>query len=122
MGTKPTNIGYKNRFKVKNPNRAEHLREHWWKPGQSGNPQGRGHNKVSIVESLKAYLRRHPEAIEEIVEALVKEGAIGNLIATKELLDRIDGKVTETHKIEGELPIKILFVPARQLLEKPKEE
>ena len=109
-------VRYKDHYKTKSPQRAEHLKEFWWKPGESGNPHGRGHNTISIVEQLKAYLRRHPEAIEEIVVALVKEGKLGNLVATKEMLDRIDGKVVEKHQIEGELPIKILFVPAQQVL------
>jgi len=87
-----------------------------WKPGQSGNPNGRPVGSVSLVERLKAYLRRHPEEVENIVKTLVKEGKMGNMVATKEMLDRIDGRVVERHKLEAELPVKLLFVPAQELL------
>jgi len=109
-------VKYKDHFKEKSPQRAEHLKPFWWKPGESGNKEGRPTGSISIVEQLKAYLRRHPEAIEDIVVALVKEGKLGNLVATKEMLDRIDGKVVEKHQIEGELPVRIQFVPAQQVL------
>ena len=112
-------VNYKGRYKKKAPSRADHLKPYRWKKGQSGNPEGRPTGSISIVERLKAYLRRHPEEIEAIVLALVKEGRLGNLAATKEMLDRIDGKVVDTHKIEGEVPITIQFVPAEQILSVP---
>ena len=110
-------VKYKNHYAVKNSNRSKHLEQYKWKKGQSGNPDGRPTGSISLVESLKAYLRRNPQKLEEIVIALVKEGRLGNIVATKEMLDRIDGKVAERHKIEGELPIKLIFVPAQRLLE-----
>ncbi len=134
-------VKYKNRYKKKAPSRAEHLKEfqfekgksgnprNWgnlrpmppWEKGQSGNPLGRPVGTVSLVERLKAYLRRHPEEVEAVVESLVKQGETGNIVAIKELLDRIDGKVAETHRIEGKIPIKLIFVPALVLLQ-PKEK
>ena len=114
-------VRYKDRYDKKAPSRAEHLEKFQWKKGQSGNPEGRPTGGISLVERLKAYLRRNPGEAEAIIVALVKEGRLGNIIATKELLDRIDGKVVETHKIEGEMPIKILFVPAQQLLDEKEQ-
>ena len=134
-------VRYKGRFKKKAPSRADHLKEFQfkkgesgnpknrkmsenslanlrpmppWEPGQTGNPEGRPVGSISLVERLKAYLRRHPEEVEAIVVSLVKQGKIGNITATKELLDRVDGKVVERHLIEGEHPITIQFVPAAQ--------
>ena len=109
-------VKYKDYYKKKNPNRSTHLEKYKWKPGQSGNPEGRPTGSISLTETLKAMLRRNPEALEEIVIALINEGRMGNMVATKEMLDRVDGKVAETHKIEGELPVKLLFVPATELL------
>ena len=78
--------------------------------------------KVSIVSRIKDYLDRNPDEIDRIVRALVKEGKLGSVVAIKELLDRIDGKVAERHKLDAELPVKIVFVPAEELLaERPVE-
>ena len=116
-------VRYKNAYKKKAPTRAEHLKKFQWVPGESGNPEGRPTGSISLVESLKALLRRNPEALEEIVKSLIVEGMLGNMVATKEMLERIDGKVAETHRIEGEMPVKLIFVPAGELLdasEKPQ--
>lgn len=117
-GSDVKNVSYKNRYKKKNPNRAAHLEQYKWKKGQSGNPDGRPTGSISLVEQLKVYLRRHPDDVEAIVAALIKAGKLGNIVATKEMLDRIDGKVAETHKIEGEIPITLQFVPAQEVLKK----
>lgn len=112
-------VKYQNRYKniPEGSQRGAHLKKYQWKPGESGNKDGRPTGSISLVESLKAYLRRNPEKLEEIVIALVREGRLGNIVATKEMLDRIDGKVAERHRIEGELPIRLIFVPAEQILE-----
>ena len=109
-------VRYKDHFKKKHPERADHLKKFQWKKGESGNKDGRPTGSISITETLKKFLRRNPEALEDIVIALIEEGRLGNMVATKEMLDRVDGKVAETHRIEGELPIKLLFVPANELL------
>ena len=111
-------VRYQNRYKKKNPDskRGAHLKKFQWKKGESGNKDGRTTGSISITETLKKFLRRNPEALEDIVIALIEEGRLGNMVATKEMLDRVDGKVAETHRIEGELPVKLLFVPATELL------
>ena len=63
---------------------------------------------------LKEHLFEHPEEAESIVKALIAMGKGKELGAIKEILDRIDGKVAERHQVEGELPIKLVFIPARQ--------
>ena len=84
--------------------------------GQSGNPAGRPPSKVSVVQRLKERLIEHPEEVDQIVVSLIKQAKLGNMIAAKEILDRIDGRVVERHKLEGELPITLQFVPASALL------
>ena len=86
-----------------------------WKPGQTGNPGGRPRGALSLVDTLKQYLNDHPQERVNIIESLIKQAKLGNNQSIKEILDRIDGKVAETHRIEGELPIKIVFVPANSL-------
>lgn len=93
-----------------------HLEPYQWKPGESGNPSGRPKESVSLVTKLRQYLTTHPTEANQVIESMVKQGKLGNMIATKEMLDRIDGKVAETHRIEGELPIRLVFVPAQELL------
>jgi hypothetical protein len=74
-----------------------------WKPGQSGNPGGRPR-----VESITAKLRRVLEqehggkAIADLVaERIVKEALSGKFPFAKELLDRLEGRVAETHDIRA---------------------
>lgn len=110
-------VRYKDHFKKKSPSRGEHLEKFQWKKGQTGNPEGRPTGSISITETLKKFLRRNPQALEDIVIALIEEGRLGNMTATKEMLERIDGKVAERHTIEGELPIKLLFIPAQEVID-----
>ena len=110
-------VRYQGRYKNKAPQRGDHLEKFQWKPGQSGNPKGKQTGAVSLVERLKAYLRRHPEEADKLVKELVKLALNKNmsqLQAIEKIMERTDGKVAETRRIEGELPIKILFVPAGQ--------
>lgn len=104
-----------------------------WKPGQSGNPNGRPKNTVYLSEMLRDQLDHVPETIDGepnaqtwrdlICDSILRAAVKGNQPAlTKELLDRIEGKVTNKHQIESELPVKILFVPARELLEEQTED
>ena len=105
--------------------RGQHLKPHQWQKGQSGNPKGRPPSLLSLTSLLNKHLNEHPEDAQALVKALValgKQSGINQLGAIDKIFDRIDGKVTETHKIEGELPIKILFVPATQLLAEKKVE
>jgi len=90
--------------------------EHLWRPGESGNPSGRPKDSVSLVTTLKQQLREHPELATDIIQALITKGKSQDVSAIKEMFDRIDGKVVETHRIEGEIPVVLKFMPARELL------
>lgn len=92
--------------------------------GHSGNPGGMPGRTVSLVALLRKRLVEYPEDAQAIVDSLVKMGKTRELGAIKELLDRVDGKVAERHKIDMEMPIKLVFVPAKELLdtaEKPQD-
>ena len=79
-----------------------------WKPGQSGNPGGRAKGK-SITAELRKLLDKGTlaEDIAQVLVDLARDGKFkGNIPALKELLDRVDGKVLDTHRIEtGEVTI-----------------
>ena len=86
-----------------------------WVKGQSGNPNGRPKGTLSLVSLLKQQLLDNPGEAKEIVKAFVEQGKVGDMRAIEELLNRIDGKVIERHKLEAEIPITLLFQPASQL-------
>ena len=77
-----------------------------WKKGQSGNPGGRPKGK-SITAELRKLLDKGTTA-EDLAEILLKMGK-KDLAALREVLDRSDGKVTDTHRIEGEIPVSIVY-------------
>ena len=101
--------------------RAQHLREYSWKPGQSGNPKGRPPNPLSLTALLNAKLTAHPELANAIVDALINMGGGRDMRAIEMAFERIDGKVAETHRIEAEIPVRLVFRPAQEILGLEKE-
>ena len=83
--------------------------------GLSGNPGGTPVGTISLQARLRKRLIEHPEKADAIADGLIALAIGRELGAIKEAFDRIDGKATETHRIEGELPIKLIFVPVAQL-------
>lgn len=83
--------------------------------GQCGNQSGRTVGSVSIMTVLKRKLRENPQLVEDIADQFIRIARRKNykqLEAMKELFDRLDGRVVETHKVEIENPVVIQFVPA----------
>lgn len=72
--------------------------------------------KPSVTKALNEYLLMHPEKLLGIARTLVTEAQKGNIEAIKEILNRLDGKVAEVHKIDSENPVTLVFAPAAQLL------
>jgi len=82
-----------------------------FKPGQSGNPSGRPAGK-SITAELRKLIEKGTNA-EDLAQMLydmakTKQGR-DQLAALKEYMDRTDGKVPDTHKIESDIPINLTF-------------
>jgi len=82
-----------------------------WKPGESGNPGGKPKGK-SITAELRKLLDKGTTS-EELAQILLdmaktKTGR-NQLDALKEVLNRSDGKVPDTHKIESDVPISIVY-------------
>jgi len=83
-----------------------------WKPGQSGNPGGR--QKDILTPLLREFLNADDEAekiavVKQLIGIAKSPGMRGQVAALREIFDRIDGKVPETHKIESDVPITIIF-------------
>lgn len=64
-----------------------------WKPGQSGNPNGRPKKKPFKDALLKLIAE---QGLDMAANALLQKALEGDVPALKELADRIDGKVTQT--------------------------
>jgi hypothetical protein len=78
-------------------------------PGQSGNPGGRPKRKP--VTELYEELLEDPEVRESIKKALkdrLTSGRMVGAIEMKEAADRLEGKVSQTVEVEGELAILTL--------------
>lgn len=100
-----------------NPNIAEEGKPYHWKPGQSGNPNGRPPKDICITSLVKEFLEQeakdgktHAQLVAEAIVKLAEDYHFkGNVSAIRELLDRIEGRVPETHKVEADVPISIVF-------------
>ena len=77
-------------------NPAEHLKDHQWPKGVSGNAKGRPRGSVSLTTELRRRLGDGEEG-QRIVEALVNralQGALrGDYKFYNMIMERIDGKV-----------------------------
>ena len=68
-----------------------------FKPGQSGNPNGRPKSKP-FADALKAALKAAGDdsaTLESVANALVVKARAGDVAAIKEIADRLDGKVPQ---------------------------
>lgn len=98
------------------PEQADRMKDTRWKPGVSANPAGRPKGSgLSLVDSLRRYLKAHPGEGDAIIHGLVQQAKEGNIKAVTEIFDRIDGPV-ERHTQLDVLPIRLVFTPAAELL------
>ena len=80
-----------------------------WKPGQSGNPNGRPPRGETLSELLRVKLREQNvnvngakvEAKEAIILQLIKLAVSGDLRAIQYIMDRIDGKPLQPSEVSG---------------------
>lgn len=81
---------------------------HLWKPGQSGNPGGLPKGTPRISTSLMKLLRTKPEEVyepqnkaDQIALSLYDSALKGDTWATREILDRCEGKVSQTLQLSA---------------------
>ena len=89
-------------------------------PGQSGNPNGSPKKPQSVSMLLRELIENNPEKVLKkwqkmpcyptgamlIAKALFTKMGKGDITAIREGLDRVEGKVKDTHEISGVLSVK----------------
>lgn len=63
----------------------------WFKPGQSGNPNGRPHKEYSITEAFRKMLGANPETKKLLVDRILKSALDGDMAAAKMIWQYMDG-------------------------------
>ena len=78
---------------------------HQWKPGQSGNPAGGIKKEARLTSLLKEQLDVIPQGKDKTWRELIIEAMLKNALrdpqVLRELLNRCEGKVTDTVDIQG---------------------
>jgi uncharacterized membrane protein (UPF0182 family) len=87
---------------------AEHLRPHWFKPGQSGNPGGRPKG-TSLTDRLRALVEEGEKGktADAICKAAVEAAKSGDFRFFQEILNRLDGKVPDKLASQGQVEVII---------------
>ena len=79
---------------------------HRWKPGQSGNPNGRPKDQFSFMGILRSALAEENKSGksvgERIIARYIKLALAGNGQALEALVARIDGKPAQSLTLKGE--------------------
>lgn len=78
-----------------------------WKPGQSGNENGRPPNKHSLAAQLREVLAEVDEESGKtkarlLAEKYVALGLDGNVMAITAIADRVDGKPAQSVTLKGD--------------------
>ena len=97
-------------------NPADHLASYRWKPGESGNPNGRPKGR-SITAHLRDALAdldaEGQEAAQAIARVLVTLAAGGDVAAAKVVLERTEGRVAQPIEHGGNVALcqTVFFIP-----------
>jgi hypothetical protein len=101
-------------------NPAEHLKGHRWPKGTSGNPGGRpkGASVTAALRELSLTEHNGKTLVQLLAERLFKDALSGKLPAAKEIIERLDGKVTDKHEVSGcESPqMVVLRIPPPRMI------
>jgi len=76
------------------------------KPFLPGNKAASGEGKqVSLTAALKRYLRANPKKLNALAEACIEFALDGNAAYAREVWERLDGKLKDTH--EGTITVTV---------------
>ena len=88
-----------------------------FKPGESGNPNGRPHKSHSITESFKQLFRASPEAKQKIIDAIYKSALSGDSTAQKLLWNYMDGMPLQKTDVTIKIPQPIYGAKSMKTIE-----
>jgi hypothetical protein len=97
-GSVPAERGPDGKFLPGNHAAGEHL----FKPGQSGNPNGRPSTKKFTDKIRQALEKNDGEMLRAMVNVACQRALKGDFRYFKEIIDRMDGKLTDHVAIETE--------------------
>ena len=93
-------------------NRADHLKEHRWQKGESGNPSGRP-KKSWLTEATEELLEEKLSDPKERQrwkdaqwEKMIKSGVVGAMFMDT-AWERTEGKVAQPVRVSGELTVSL---------------
>lgn len=81
-----------------------------WQKGQSGNPDGRKHEKVWRAALDRAVIQDDGKRVRAAAEKLLDLAASGEPWAVKELGDRLDGKAVQPVEAEVDATLTVNLV------------
>jgi len=87
----------------KQHNNSEALKAHQFKPGKSGNPNGRPKGASLTAKLRKALNANDGKLADLVVRRLIVEAGKGKFNHVKEIFDRIDGSVVQRFKMDDAL-------------------
>ena len=79
-------------------------------PGVSGNQSG-AVSGPSLSRVLREWFTTHPDDLLAFIEAGVKLALKGKFEFYNLIWNRLDGKLIETHQIDSENPVTLVFMP-----------
>jgi len=93
-----------------------------WKPGQSGNPNGRPPKGHSITDTIKEMMGEKPEIKKALGTKLIELALKGDMAAIKLLMGYMDGMPVQPTELTGRNggPLELTAVPYEQLLAEAK--
>ena len=101
-----------------NTNPAEHLKDHRFQKGRSGNPGGRPKGR-----SITAALRRLAETdhngkpiAEVLAEVMMKQALSGHYNFAREIVERLDGKVPDKAEVETKGEQRVYVCPPPRII------
>lgn len=74
-----------------------------FKPGQSGNPNGRPKNPWSITDAMREYLRKHPDYKRKFVEKAVSMALAGDTKAMQLVWNYMNGMPNQQVDLNGDM-------------------
>jgi hypothetical protein len=98
--------------------KADHLRAHRFGTGTSGNPGGRprGRGVTAALRALGESEHHGKRLTELLAERLFKEALSGKFTFAKEVLERLEGKVADQHRVEAAGEQRVYICPPPRVI------